>query len=643
MAGSRFLLPAESNYVAIELELLAVAWALEKLQIYLIGLPNFTLITDHAPLVPILNRMKLIDVSNPRLQRLKARTLRFSFTAEWKKGSQHFAADALSRYPVSKPNDNDLRDERDIHGHVRAVFHDYARDDKKFLRIRHHQVDDGVSQALKRQIKNGWPNSVHEISNQSIRPFWIIRHNLSLFQDTICMNDRLYVPASLQPEMLRILHRGHMGITKTLRLARDSVYWPNIDKDIEAMVNGCTECINAKPVQAAEPLMPPPMPLRPFDKIGSDIFTLKGIKYLIIVDYFSNYTEVHKLGFKTSGSQLVERFRSIFARYGCPFVLVSDGGPEYANHVFKKFTDDWNIRHIFSSPTHAQSNSKSELAVKAIKTLLKKCGSLNDNFYRGLLQLRNTRTSFDKSPAEILFNRPLNDDLPRFPNFHKIRQRFLTPELKKKIEKIRENDKVYFDRRVKRLQPLKIHQHVAIRSRVDTDWSARGQIVEVLPFRQYKIKSATGSVIIRNRKHLRPIVVEQDSRETRLFPDYVLFDILLPRGDAVQQHQQAQQHQHLPPQQQQESDQQQQPPLSPVLQPRQPLQQPQPQPEVYDDYTSDDDGYDFDNLYNTPVASPVRASAAAAAASTSPERTIANDRPRRQAKQPSYFDSFKMW
>jgi len=40
-AGSRFLTPAESRYAVIELELLAVAWAIMKCKLFLRGLQNF--------------------------------------------------------------------------------------------------------------------------------------------------------------------------------------------------------------------------------------------------------------------------------------------------------------------------------------------------------------------------------------------------------------------------------------------------------------------------------------------------------------------------------------------------------------------------------------------------------------------------
>ena len=69
-AGSCFLLDAECCYAIIELEMLAVCWAILKCHTFLAGLQHFQVITDHNPLIPILNNHRLDEIENPRLQRL---------------------------------------------------------------------------------------------------------------------------------------------------------------------------------------------------------------------------------------------------------------------------------------------------------------------------------------------------------------------------------------------------------------------------------------------------------------------------------------------------------------------------------------------------------------------------------------------
>ena len=81
-AGSRFLTPAESRYAGIELEALAACWAMKKCNMFVQGLPHFTLLTDHQALILILDSMGIADVENPRLQRLMMKMLPYSFTVE---------------------------------------------------------------------------------------------------------------------------------------------------------------------------------------------------------------------------------------------------------------------------------------------------------------------------------------------------------------------------------------------------------------------------------------------------------------------------------------------------------------------------------------------------------------------------------
>ena len=116
-AGSRFLKDTESRYAVIELEMLAVCWAVSKCKLFLTGLQHFTIVTDHNPLIPILNNHRLDELENPRLQRLKAQLMGYNFTATWVKGLNNDAPDALSRHPVHDPLTTDALAELDIHDH----------------------------------------------------------------------------------------------------------------------------------------------------------------------------------------------------------------------------------------------------------------------------------------------------------------------------------------------------------------------------------------------------------------------------------------------------------------------------------------------------------------------------------------------
>ena len=85
----------------VELEMLAVVWALGKCRVYLLGMKNFKIIVDHKPLESIIDKKTLNEIDTPRLQRLKEKLLQYgNFTTIWRAGKKHLIADAFSRAPT---------------------------------------------------------------------------------------------------------------------------------------------------------------------------------------------------------------------------------------------------------------------------------------------------------------------------------------------------------------------------------------------------------------------------------------------------------------------------------------------------------------------------------------------------------------
>ena len=99
LAGSRHLTPTETNYAPIEGEALAVVWALQQTHYFTMGCDDLVVVVDHRPLVKIFGDRSLDEISNPRLMRLKQKTLRWYFEMEYQPGKTNHFADATSRRP----------------------------------------------------------------------------------------------------------------------------------------------------------------------------------------------------------------------------------------------------------------------------------------------------------------------------------------------------------------------------------------------------------------------------------------------------------------------------------------------------------------------------------------------------------------
>ena len=189
-------------------------------------------------------------------------------------------------------------------------------------------------------------------------------------QNVLFFGDRVIIPTSLRPELLRTIHEGHLIIVKCKSRARTVVYWPGLSSDIENIVSNCSSCIKYSASNQKETLLPHSVPERPWEVVGSEIMTLKGRDYLVVVDYYSKYPELALLNDKTAGT-IVTHLKSIFARHGIPEKLIGDNMP-YGSKEFRQFAQDWGFTVVTSSPEYPQSNGQSEQTEQTLKNLLKK-------------------------------------------------------------------------------------------------------------------------------------------------------------------------------------------------------------------------------------------------------------------------------
>ena len=100
MCGSRFLRKCEERYAPVEGEALSVAWGLDHSKYFTMGCDDLLIVVDHQPLTKILGDRTLDEIPNPRLFRLKQRTLPWLYNITWMPGIDNLFSDATSRHPV---------------------------------------------------------------------------------------------------------------------------------------------------------------------------------------------------------------------------------------------------------------------------------------------------------------------------------------------------------------------------------------------------------------------------------------------------------------------------------------------------------------------------------------------------------------
>ena len=493
--ASRTLNKSERKYAQIEKECLASTWACEKFDRYLVGLDTFTLITDHKPLVPLMNNKDLSETPL-RCQRMLMRLLRFNIKAQYVPGKDMLVADALSRSPISAETDT-FHDE--IEHHVNEVSSSWQVSDAGLADIRTETAKDINLKTAMEYTAHGWPQYKEDVQ-LAARDFFIIRGELSILDGLLVRGDRIVIPFCLRKRILERIHEGHMGVAKCRERAAQSVWWPQIGKDIKSRVASCRHCLERQPTQISEPLMPSALPERPFQKVGVDIFEFRSSHFLVQVDYYSRYIDVTCLP-SLSSATVIGKLKTFFSHHGVPETVISDNGTQFSSAEFAAFAQKWNFHHVTSSPHYPQSNGAAERAVKTIKEIFSQ-----DDVPLALLSYRSTPIpDLGASPAELAMGRKLRTTLPTLPST-------LTPRIVQ-YEEVRERDKtmkqrqkLHYDRRhgVQPLPELSPGDPVLIKTDGEKGWKLPGEVIRRCAPRSFLVQTPRGPRR-RNRRHLKKI------------------------------------------------------------------------------------------------------------------------------------------
>ncbi|CAB3981662.1 PREDICTED: uncharacterized protein K02A2.6-like [Paramuricea clavata] len=88
---------------------------------------------------------------------------------------------------------------------------------------------------------------------------------------------------------------------------------------------------------AAEPLHPWEWPGHPWTRLHIDYAgPFKGEMFLVVVDAYSKWLEVHQMTSNTS-TATIEKLREIFATHGLPTTVVSENGTNFTSSEFEEF------------------------------------------------------------------------------------------------------------------------------------------------------------------------------------------------------------------------------------------------------------------------------------------------------------------
>ena len=207
---SRSMSTTEQRYAQIEKEAVALTWACERFQDYLVGL-EFHVQTDHKPLVPLFSS-KLLDDLPLQIQRFRMRLMRFSFTISHVPGKELSTADALSRAPIANVSSSTELSAEEVDAYVRLAVRCLPATEEKLEKIRSCQNGDNDFQRVIAYCQEGWP-SKPDIP-QALKPFHSVAGELCMQDGLLMRGSRIVIPTEMRKEVLVQLHAGHQGISK---------------------------------------------------------------------------------------------------------------------------------------------------------------------------------------------------------------------------------------------------------------------------------------------------------------------------------------------------------------------------------------------------------------------------------------------
>lgn len=235
----------ESRYCQTEKEGLAVVWAVEKFEIFLMG-RKFELRTDCKALEFIFAQRNKISA---RLERWVLRLQSFDFLVTHLRGKDNIA-DTFSRIPID--TDNDVSQEYV----VRNLMEEMKPVAMTWKEISEHSMTDPEISAVFEALDDGTWDHVQQYYKN-------VKEELTIMDGVLLRQNRIVIPMSLRGRVLNLAHEGHPGIVGMKNRLRSKVWYPGIDNDVEKKVKACKDCIMTSLPDPPQPLTRKTLPDEP--------------------------------------------------------------------------------------------------------------------------------------------------------------------------------------------------------------------------------------------------------------------------------------------------------------------------------------------------------------------------------------------
>jgi transposase InsO family protein len=389
---------------------------MDKFKYYIYG-GKVEVFTDHKAIVFLLNKQKELS---GRIARwcLKLKELQEYVTFKFKKGSENFQADCLSRYPIM-----DMVEGSNI-GEICDV---YAITVEKKNNFERSQNEDGEIQNLITILKSQNGNTKEK---RKVKKFCLIDD--ILYKKCKNVVDReiyqLVVPEKYITEVIGMHHDGkeayHSSINKTVAHIQQNYYFPNMQEVVKGYVNSCEKCQLFKENkmipfgELTERKVHKEKLSFQMDTIGPMLPDRKGMKYVItLIETYSSFVIVRAVkNIKTIS--IIRFLTSVLRTYKISY-LRTDLHRTFTSDKFINFAQRNGIQLIRSLAFSPHCNGKIESFHRNLKVRLAMKCSGNSDYWSNYVQevvrsINSTPEGVSKiTPYQMLHDRvqsPIGED-----------------------------------------------------------------------------------------------------------------------------------------------------------------------------------------------------------------------------------------
>ena len=211
----------------------------------------------------------------------------YNFTAKWVPGKLHLIADPLSRAPHFSPHSEELTVETTF-----AVLADEHTQCNQLLECLTNCICPAYEDLLA-QIRNDFSSKSMSTFAKSYKT---LGDRLSIYpyknKEFVLLHCRQIVPPTgAIPFLLKNLHFAHVGIERTVRLTKQLFFWHGMLNHLTTTIDSCKACQMYTPSQKKKTIQSHPLlkAAVSFQECASDLFTLNGNEYIVLVDRLTGF------------------------------------------------------------------------------------------------------------------------------------------------------------------------------------------------------------------------------------------------------------------------------------------------------------------------------------------------------------------